>query len=381
MIRIPGRIPIIIHPAFWLIAAVIGFFNSRTLIGTLVWIGIIFVSVLFHELGHALTAVLFKQNPRIELVALGGVTYHNGDKLRFVKQFFIVFNGPLFGFLLYVIATLVLNFTPLNTGYIGAILRTLQWVNLFWTVLNLIPILPLDGGQLLRIILEGVFGVRGLKYALMTSMIFAVGVSLFFFITQAFLIGALFFLLAFQSYDTWKKTRSMAEPDRKESLKKALETAEATLIAGRKEEAMQNFERIREETKSGLIHTSATQYLAFLKYELGKFRDVYQMLLPLKSELHAEGLCLLHRAAFDEKDYALVVELSGKCFQTLPTAETALRNAYASASLSQSRPAVGWLQTAVKEGLKNLKEVIQESSFDPIRDDPLFQEFVKTHAS
>src|SRR5947209_5378336 len=101
MIRIPGRIPVAVHPTFWLFAALVGYANSMSVLGTMVWVAIIFISILFHEFGHALTALLFGKSPRIELVAFGGVTYHEGEKLPFWKQFFIVFNGPFFGFLLY----------------------------------------------------------------------------------------------------------------------------------------------------------------------------------------------------------------------------------------------------------------------------------------
>ncbi len=109
ILQFPGRIPITIYPTFWLFAALIGYLNSGSLIGTLIWIGIIFVSVLFHEFGHALTALLFGQHPRIELVALGGLTYHDGQKLPFWKQFFIVLDGPIFGFLLAIGASILLH--------------------------------------------------------------------------------------------------------------------------------------------------------------------------------------------------------------------------------------------------------------------------------
>jgi hypothetical protein len=74
MIEIPGRIPLAIHPFFWVFAALIGWMNSQTILGTLIWVGIIVVSVVVHEFGHAITAVLFKQKARIQLIALGGVT-------------------------------------------------------------------------------------------------------------------------------------------------------------------------------------------------------------------------------------------------------------------------------------------------------------------
>ncbi len=362
---------------FWVFAALIGYLNSMSFVGTLIWIGIIFVSVLFHEFGHALTAVVFGQKPRIELVALGGLTYHDGEKLPFWKQFFIVLDGPLFGLLLFLIAEMLLYVDGMREGAPGEILHLLAAVNLFWTFLNLLPIMPLDGGQLLRIILESIFGLRGFKYALLASAVIATLLSLLCFLYQLFLIGALFFLLAFQGYESWRRTRLLSEPDRNEPLKKALSDAEIDLREGRKQQALDAFEKLRTEAKQGMIYTLATQYLAYLKYESGQTRASYDLLLSIRKELSPDALCLLHRAAFDLKDYSLVVDLAGDCFQHWPNAETALRNAYACGLLSQTRAAIGWLQTALGEGLQNKEQILSDKSFDPIRNDPLFQEFLK----
>jgi len=378
MIRIPGRIPITIYPTFWLIAALIGYFNSLTLIGTLIWIGIIFVSVLIHELGHAVTALGFGLKPRIEFVAMGGLTYHEGEKLPFWKQFLVVLDGPLFGFLLFILATVLLLFPTFTEGTLGATLRTFQMVNLFWTVLNLLPVMPLDGGQLLRIILEGIFGARGLRYALAGSMIVAALFSLAFFIYQAFLIGAIFFLLAYQSYETWRRTRLIKEADRSEGLKALFQKAEEAFHAGQKQAALEGFEKIRSLANSGMLYTLATQYLGFIKAEKGEFNEVYALLAPIRSELADEALSLLQRAAFEMKDFALVVELAGIAYQISPAPSVAIRNASACATLGQVKPALGWLETAQREGAENLIKITEESYFDSIRSDPLFRDFLSS---
>jgi len=62
-------------------------------------------------------------------------------------------------------------------------------------------------------------------------------------------------------------------------------------------------------------------------------------------------------------------------FQYSPEAEVALRSAYAAASLKLPEASIGWLQTARQSGVENLKEIVLEKSFDPIRTDPAFQEF------
>src|SRR5207248_1860816 len=149
----------------------------------------------------------------------------------------IVLDGPVFGFILVIITTILLQFPVLAQGAIGSILSLTRVVNLFWTIVNLLPVMPLDGGQLLRILLEGIFGLKGFKYAILTSMVIATGTSLFFFLSQAFLIGALFFLLAFQSYDTFRRTRHLSETDRDDTLREQIEKVEELMQTGKKDEA------------------------------------------------------------------------------------------------------------------------------------------------
>lgn len=381
MIQIKGKIPVTIHFFFWITAALIGFLNSGTWMGTLIWIFVILVSVLVHEMGHALTAVFFGLQPRIELVALGGLTYHQGDNLPFWKQFFIVLNGPIFGFMLFVIAWTLLKMGVPAESFSGGVLKLFYWVNLVWTILNLIPVMPLDGGQLLRIVLESFFGAKGFRFSLIIGMVISGVISLAFFLYQQFLIGALFFLFAFQSWDMFRRLKLLSNVDRSEHLKEALAAAERNLQEGEKDKALFAFDRIRHEAKQGMIYMMATQYVAFLKYELGKVKDAYDLLLPLRSELPPEALCLLHKAAFEVGDYPLVEQIGGDCFQVLQGKEIALRNAEACAALGKAKPAVGWLETAFQEGLDNISTIIQGKEFDPIRDSTYFQQFAKHHSS
>lgn len=245
MIEIKGKIPISIHFFFWITAALIGFLNSGTWLGTIIWIFVILISVLVHEMGHATTALFFGVKPRIELVALGGLTYHHGEKLSFLKQFFIVLNGPIFGFMLFVLAWGLLKVPALAVGFWGGVLNLFYWVNFIWTILNLVPVMPLDGGQLLRIALEAFFGAKGFRYSLVIGIVIAGLISLGFFLYQQYLIGALFFLFAFQSWDMFRRLRLLTNEDRNEHLKGALAEAEKNLQEGEKDKALFAFERIR----------------------------------------------------------------------------------------------------------------------------------------
>ena len=376
MIVIPGRIPIAIHPFFWLFAGFIGWFYTRSLPGMLVWVGIIFFSVLIHEFGHALTAIAFRQRVQIQLVALGGLTSFEGPKLRFWQQFLITFNGPLFGFFLFLFATAFLQMDLSNYPLIHSILKATQMANLFWTVINLLPVLPLDGGQLLRIVLEAAFGLKGFKAALLVGAVIAALFSFYFFISQAMLAGAIFFLFAFQSFDSWRKSRYATVNDREEDNKQLLVRGEAALKEGKKEEAKQLFEEVRQKSHGGLLAGAASQYLAFLFEQEGKHKEAYELLSPFKKQLTEDALCLLHKLAATVKDHSLVAELSSECYQTSPTVEVALRNARAFAFLKQSKPAGGWLQTAWQHGGFDLDATLREEEFASLKDDPDFRSFV-----
>lgn len=374
MIEFPGRIPLTIHPFFWVFAAIIGWLSSNTFMGTLIWVGIIFVSVIIHEFGHALTAVFFKQKARIQLIALGGVTTFDGPKLKFWQQFVITFNGPLFGFFLFLAATFLLHlsFPPLFLK----ILKATQIANLFWTIVNLLPVLPLDGGQLLRIVLEANFGIKGFKAALIIGAVIAALISFYFFMMQSFLIGAFFFLFAFQSFDSWRKSRFVTSDDREEGNKGLMTQAETALQEGRREEAKKLLQEVREKVGKGVLAVTATQYLAFLAVKEGKREDAYHLLLPIKDQLADDFRCTLHELAAEQKNYKLVAELSTDCYQILPSQKMALDNARAFAYEKQAKPAGGWLQTAWQFGGLNIETIIQEEPFLEMRENPDFKEFV-----
>jgi len=375
MIEIPGRIPVAIHPFFWLCAGLIGWLNSPSLLGMLVWVGIIFVSVLFHEFGHALTAVLFRQSAKVQLVALGGLTSYEGPKLKFWQQFLIVFNGPLFGFFLFLGATMLLQmqWPPL----VLTILKMTQIANLFWSIVNLFPVLPLDGGQLLRIVLEAVFGLKGYKASLLVGATLATVAALGFFLVQAFLAGAFFFLFAFQSFDLWRKSSAATMQDRDDAMRHLMEEAEKALQEGRKSDADKLFTEICEKTKSGLLYQAATQYQAFLQFQAGHKEDAYQLLLSIEDSLADESKILLHSLAAEHQNWPLVVKFSTECYQLAPSQEIALNNARGFAHLHNAKPAGGWLQTAYSSSPIDLEKVLNEEPFQGIKLDPDFQHFVQ----
>ncbi len=374
--RIPGTIPVKVTPAYWIFTGILSLLLARgDILQTFIWLAIIFISVLFHEYGHALTAKMFGRRPRIELVAMGGLTYHDGDKLPFWKQFLITLDGPLFGLILALVAGVLSTF--FSSPFMKAVLLQMKYVNIFWTIINLLPVLPLDGGQLLRIGLEKWFDFKGLRYTFLVSGIFALLASLALFAFQDLLPGAIFFLFAFENLDNYRKSRNISRNDRKEELTKALMDAEALFRAGRKDEALAAFQALRASTGAGMLYDTATQYAAIILDDQGQPQAAYDLLKPIQERLDPPSLLILHRLAFEHQDDPIVSSLGAAVFQLFPLAEVALRNAYAAARLKQPEGAIGWLETAQQNGIENMDEIIKEPAFDSIRKTPAFREFIK----
>lgn len=143
--------PVRVHISFFLIALLLGL-NIGNILLLILWVAIVFFSVLLHELGHAITANYYGRSPQIELYSMGGLTVSTRySMLSYPKEILISFSGPLAGFILGGILFAVLQVIgPISNPYLGFVIGQLLWVNIGWGIINLIPILPLDGGSIMR---------------------------------------------------------------------------------------------------------------------------------------------------------------------------------------------------------------------------------------
>ncbi len=378
MISISGKIPIKINLFFFLIAGIIGFIFEQSLFGPFLWIIVIFISILVHEMGHALMAILFKRQPSIIITPFGGLTYYKDEHLSAFKQFLITLNGPIFGLLLFVGATFILSLDVITNVYILKILIVFKLINLFWTIINLLPILPLDGGNLIKIIFESIWGIKGFKAAIFFSMIVAFILSAFCFLINQFLIGAIFFLFAFQNFSLWRSYKNITIQDRNENNVKLLQLAEDLFKKGDFNKAKDKFTFIRQITTSGVIFIRATYYLALIKAQEGNNSAAYKLLFPVKHDLPEDALCFLQQIAFEEKDYSLVAEIAANCYKINPSSVVAMINAKAFAYLKDSQSSGGWLKTAFQIDKKlNAAEVLNDEIFISIKDNKEFKKFFK----
>lgn len=174
---------------FWVVAAILGWGWSGGLnqlagfvgmdspgapVLLLIWISVVFVSILVHELGHSVAMSYYGTDSRIVLYHFGGLAIPdsfgswNAARRRHignVEQIVISAAGPVFQLLLALLAWAIGWALGVRMELLGnligpeafpgsvalyGIFSALIFVNVFWAVLNLAPILPLDGGQIMR---------------------------------------------------------------------------------------------------------------------------------------------------------------------------------------------------------------------------------------
>ena len=221
-------IPVRVHPLFWVIALLFGS-GSNSIFGIFTWVVAIFVSILVHEMGHALAFRRYGQDSFIVLHFAGGVTVPQssgwgtgyGREFNSNEQIVISLAGPFAGFFLAVLVlagsvamggTIVFNtilgfipfplvYLPVGGQILNSFLLSLLWVNIFWGIVNLLPVMPLDGGHVARHVLVQRDPWGGLRTSLWVSVITGAVVAVIGLIfLQSIYMAFLFGMLAFQSF-------------------------------------------------------------------------------------------------------------------------------------------------------------------------------------
>ncbi len=180
------RIDFRVQPMFWIVNLVFGYFYVQAFRGVDqriyaylgLWLLCAFISILVHELGHVITGRIFGQPSNIILHGMGGVAIGHFERLARWQRIAVSAAGPALGLLLF--AFVEWGMPPLAKAYeqqFNAQLASNRWyfvianpmslpfihegnqngvpgmlviMNLIWNLFNLIPIIPLDGGMIMR---------------------------------------------------------------------------------------------------------------------------------------------------------------------------------------------------------------------------------------
>ncbi len=152
--------PVTVEPWFFIMAWMIGRGIPDPL-GQLVWVLTVFAGVLLHELGHASAARRLGARPEIVLHTFGGLTsWRPVRRMTTAQEIGVTAAGPAVGIALGVTFMALLGTLP-TEGLATRALEFAVWVNLGWGVLNLLPVLPLDGGTIVAAAAGAVAGRSG----------------------------------------------------------------------------------------------------------------------------------------------------------------------------------------------------------------------------
>lgn len=175
--------PVRVHPFFWLGSALLGS-SALQVLGAeylLVWIVVVFVSILVHELGHAIAFRRFGAGAEVVLYAFGGLAIPTHTVSGRWRRIFIALAGPLAGFVLAGLVYASNHLAPWALArpwgmawprmptVLDFFYDTLMFVNVAWGVLNLLPVYPLDGGQVTRELCLMKWATRGTRVSLKIS--------------------------------------------------------------------------------------------------------------------------------------------------------------------------------------------------------------------
>jgi len=430
-------IPVKIDPSFLFICALLAYSRLSQPSFLIEWLIVIFVSILVHELGHALVVRSFGLSPQIMLYSMGGLTSWTDEKgISHAKHIAISLAGPFAGFIFGGMVYLSGEAMPdLFADRLGRqTYIDLLFVNLGWGIFNLLPILPLDGGNVAYSIEQWVTKKHSGVITRAISLLVALGVGLWAlsidWLWVVFLMAlfawnngsALFQLLQYgrdgsvrplldQAQDAVKNDDGAAAVQlAKEALNSARsvevkEEAQRILLQGlilggdieqAKKEAdrlqavyghaalvrsLTGFERDRLPRAIHVMEYSyATKPSPDLNFTLanalmiaGRFQDAASLIARQQNHQYAAAAYkTLQVATFHSGDYTLSVEAGRQAFERTKEPGIAYNIACAEARAGRADEALTWIERAVEMGYRDVEAMVSDSDLETLRSRPEF---------
>ena len=200
------KLPIKVRNSFFLLIGFLALMwgngpdGANLMISVLCFITL-FTAILTHELGHALFARWYGMQPRIEIHGMGGVTiWQSMKRLDFRQRFVISFAGPGTGLVLAGLFFGLLQI-PNLPALVHALLTMHLTVYIFLNLMNLLPIRPLDGAEVLSTLIGWKKGSVNEKIIDKVSFVTAAGCAAYAYISGFMILAVMAGYLAWRSYN------------------------------------------------------------------------------------------------------------------------------------------------------------------------------------
>jgi Zn-dependent protease len=431
-------IPVKIDPSCLFVCALLAYSRLSQPIFLIEWLVVIFVSILVHELGHALAVRSFGLSPQIMLYSMGGLTSWTDEKgISHAKHITISLAGPFAGFIFGGMVYLSGEAMPdLFADRLGRqTYMDLLFVNLGWGIFNLLPILPLDGGNVAYSIEQWVTKKNSGVIARVISLLVALGVGLWALSIEwlwvVFLMAlfawnngsALFQLLQYgrdgrvrplldQAQNAVKNDDGAAAVQlAKEALNSArsVEVKEEAqrillqglILVGDIEQAKKEADRLQavyghaalvrsltgfeKDQLPRAIHVMEYSYatkpspdlnftLANALMIAGRFQDAGSLIARQQNHQYAAAAYkALQVAAFHSGDYSLSADAGRQAFERTKEPGVAYNIACAEARAGRADEALAWIERAVEMGYRDVKAMASDPDLETLRSRPEFE--------
>ncbi|MDQ3640836.1 MAG: site-2 protease family protein [Actinomycetota bacterium] len=251
--RVSG-IPVRVEPIFFLVMGLLGWANGYTGVLIPVFMVVGGVSILLHELGHATAQRSFGGRPAVTLTGFGG--YTTGPVQPKGRSLVVTLAGPGAGFLAAIVGVALSQVVTSESRIVDSALDILIWVNIFWGIFNLLPILPLDGGH----VAADLFGLRPAQYLSLAGAIALGAVGLF---LSAPFMAIVAFMFGSQSLTALRADRDQPQLER-------LDQARRALLEGRNAEAVEEIEAAAAGSASFEVEVTSAELMAWARLAEGQ---------------------------------------------------------------------------------------------------------------
>lgn len=328
-------IPVFVSGWYFLLLAYIAY--SSGVQRGLLWASAITISLLVHEFGHALVARRFRLAPEISLEMFGGLTHHQ-RAARDRDDALVIAAGPAAGIAFGVVVLAVFLFLRATSTEVlreqpllQVILTDLLYINFFWSFVNLLPLWPLDGGQLFRLgMLQITNPAQGERVTHIVGAAFGVaGVALAYLVMNSVFVTVIAALLTFQNVRRLSES-SASGPIRARNrfARELMKKAEEAFESGDYEEAARLAHQARvETTDDSTVLDRIWKILAVSTTHL---------------ERYEEALSYIHRARLE----GLIYQAKVRCILSLGRA--------AEAAALLAHPEAPDLPLGARQALENL---------------------------
>ena len=170
--------PIAIHWFFWvntvLISGRLEAESPEQIQVLLAWIVAVLVSIIIHELGHAFVMRGLGARAHIVLYALGGLAIPDRG-FRRGPDILVSLAGPALQIAFGFAAKALFAHSRGDSLFVAVFFNDFIYVSIWWALLNLLPIFPLDGGH----VLNSVLGPRNYRTTMWIGVITAAAVGIY----------------------------------------------------------------------------------------------------------------------------------------------------------------------------------------------------------